>query len=155
MLPHRDRTPDFSDTLQIDFGQAESRAFATFREYGAPGVDDQAVPIGMSETARIMGSFLGGCHKVALTFDGASAQQRVPVVFAGLKGEGRGNHQDLCTFFDQFLGQEGEAEVIADGEAKLPQGGRDHHHLGAGADGGALLEAGPPGMSMSKRWIFR
>ena len=68
----------------IDLGQENAGLDAAFGEDVAPGIDDQRMAKGLALVLVQAG--LGGGEHEAAVLDGAGAQQRVPMRFAGLAG---------------------------------------------------------------------
>ncbi len=102
-------------------------------QHPAPGIDHHAVAPGLAP--RLVSAALIGSNYVALVFDGASPQQRLPVRLAGHGGKGGGHQQHASSGSGQLAIQLGKAQIITDREAKGTKGGVHHHRRLAGAEG--------------------
>jgi hypothetical protein len=82
---------DFGEASVVEVGNHDARSLRLAVEDIAPGVDDQAVAVGLPPV--LVPAALSDREKVALVLDGAGAQQDFPVRAAGRLGEG-GRNQD-------------------------------------------------------------
>ena len=81
----------------------------------APGVGDQGMAIGLALlVADGERAGLGAGADVSFGLDRPRSQQHLPVVLAGLHGEGGGKRDDLGALFRQRLEEVGKAKVVAD-----------------------------------------
>ena len=95
------------------------------RPDGTPGIDDQRVTIALA--LAFMRSGLGGGEHEAAVLDGARAQQRVPMGFAGPHREGGRHGEERRPAFGERAIQRRKAHVVADREADAAPGQvRDH-----------------------------
>ena len=80
-----------------------------------------------------MGAALAGRNHIALVFYRAGAQQQFPMGFAGVVGEGGGQHQHL----KRALGAEkfGKAQIVAHALRDAPAVCLKMGHFAAGLDG--------------------
>ena len=70
-----------------------------------------------------MGAPLAGCDHPTLGFDGARAQQSVPMIFACHQRERRRHRDDLGTAIRECSVQLRKTEVVTYGETNVPDGG--------------------------------
>ncbi len=104
----------------------------------APGIDDQRMAEGLA-LVLVQPGLRGGEHEAAV-LDGAGAQQRVPMRFAGLFGEGRGHREERRAGFRQRAIQRREAHVVADRHAEpAPRQVGDHSGLARLIVGGLAI----------------
>ena len=75
----------------VDLGDHDAGLGAAFGQNAAPRIDNQRMAEGFAPVL-VLAALRGGEHK-ATVLDGARAHQHVPMRFAGLLGEGRGNRQ--------------------------------------------------------------
>ena len=120
------------DLAQIEPRRDDSRLLAAIGQDLAPRADDQRMAIG--GPAGIVGAALGGRYHEAAGFDGAGAQQHMPVGAAGRNGEGGRHGQDRSARLGQRPVQIAEAQVVADGHADAAPRGLRQHRLVAGAE---------------------
>src|ERR1700722_19191473 len=118
-----DRYPVFehwhvaSDSLRkdaIDGGASQSDTIRYLCYNLAPWITNQRVAIGEACLAVCAGvGAPGSCSgKPALGLDGTGPDQRFPVIFSGLQGEGRGQKNKLCAGSAKVPKHVGEADVI-------------------------------------------
>ncbi|OPZ23459.1 MAG: hypothetical protein BWZ02_03206 [Lentisphaerae bacterium ADurb.BinA184] len=117
-------------------GQHRVGLCSGFGEDLSPRVGAEGVSV-VDDIAGRAGAVLGGGGDVALVFDGAGAQQRVPVGLAGGGGEGGGAEDDVAG--GEGAVQLGEAEVEADAQREAPAVEFEGYGRGAGGEEGALV----------------
>jgi hypothetical protein len=100
--------------LEIHLAGDDALARGQFAQYTSPAIDDGAVTIGFA--AILVRAGLRRGHQMAQVFDGAGAQQQMPVCLAGGHGEGRRDDEQLRAGVDHAPEQLGKAQVVA------------HHH---------------------------
>ena len=127
--------------LEIDLGERQPWAVRRRADHLAPRIDHDRVAVAVAQAAVVVLAALRRRDDVALGLDRPRAQQRVPVVLAGHQRERRRHGEDLRALPHQRGVELGEAQVVADGEAERADCGGRGHELGAGSDGGRLLEA--------------
>ena len=98
-------------------------------QHRAPGVDDRRVPVGV-EVRRRLADLVGG-EDEGLVLDRPRAQQHLPVVAAGGRGEGGGDGDQTGAAHGEDPVQLGEAQVVADGQPDAQLAERRGDDLGA------------------------
>ena len=99
-------------------------------EHRPPGVDDRRVAVGV-EVGRRLADLVGGDDE-GLVLDRAGAQQDLPVVAAGRRGEGRGDGDQAGAAHGEDPEELGEAQVVTDGQPDAQLTGARGDDLGPG-----------------------
>jgi len=121
-----------------------------------PRVGDQRMAVGLApfvadrETAGLRGS-----ADIGLRLDRARAEQRFPMVLAGLQGERRRQRDHLGALVGERLEQAGKAQIVADRAADRDAFAIVGDDRVARFDRLALPVGGAVGVVTSKRWILR
>jgi hypothetical protein len=90
----RQLRPDAAEVAEVEVGDDDRLAVGRIGEHRPPRVDDQGVAVAAG-VVRFVRPDLGRGEDEALVLDGARPQQQVPVVLAGVEGEGSGDEEDL------------------------------------------------------------
>lgn len=93
MLQRGHHAADFCHPRRIDLGMDDTRLFAAVGQHFAPGIDDQAVAVGLA-AARMLAAHRRR-QDVRCRFNGTRPEQRVPVHFAGLPLERRRHRNEF------------------------------------------------------------
>ena len=101
---------------EVEVGGDEALPVGRGGQHPPPGVDDRRVPVG-AEVGRRLADLVGGDDE-DLVLDRPGAQQHLPVVAAGRRGEGRGDGDQAGAAHGEDPVELGEAQVVADGQSR-------------------------------------
>src|SRR5688572_14332378 len=114
MLERRETRARFHAGGRVEFGDDESHALGLAREHLAPVIDDQRIAVG-GPTARMYTPLCGRDQRTQV-FDGAGAQQGLPVGLARRHREGRRDDEELRALARKRPKQLRETHVVTHGE---------------------------------------
>ena len=118
MLRYGDLLADLRHAGEIEPGGGEARPVGRAGDDMPPGIDDERMAIGLPRVGgRPMRPGLRGGQEIRLGLDRTGTAQHLPMILAGLQGEGRWQHDHLGATGGERLEQSGEAKIVADGAA--------------------------------------
>ena len=129
-----DPLSDLPEPIEIDLREAEPLSVPSVSEDEPPRIDNEAVPVTLSLPCSVMASPLTGSEHITLGLDRSSAEERMPVIFSGRRGERGGDEEELSALISERTVELWEAEVIADAEPEPAEGRVDGHDLIASDD---------------------
>ncbi len=101
---------------RVDLRQDDAGLVAALGDDAAPGIDHERVTVGLA--AVLMLAALRGREDEGAVLDGAGAVEHVPMGFAGLLRERRGDGEKRGARLRQRAIERGEAQVVANREAE-------------------------------------
>ncbi len=115
---------------------SHARLVRGLRDHESPGIDDQRAPMTRSQLA--VTPALGGRQDERLVLDGARPEQDLPVVLAGLRGEGARHREEAGATLRQRAVELRESQVVADGQSDRAERRVEQRQLLPRRDGGRL-----------------
>ena len=143
---------DHRDTGRINGRVGDTDTVRCSRHHCAPRVDHHRPSI--APVARRVRAPLRGGYHVQPVFDGAGADQRLPVILASRQRKCRRQHDRLRALQGQDAKQLREAQVVADGQPDQEAIDLRDDNLIAGSDRGRLLVLATPSSTTSNIWIL-
>src|SRR5579875_1375005 len=135
MLRNWDLRADLTDERTVDPCRDNARAVRSFRNHVPPGINNQGMAIGLAHLLfDKVEAGLGGRTEIGLCLDGTCTAKNLPMIFAGLCGEGSGQGDHFRALRGQRLKEVRKSYIVADSAAD------DHAFAWISDDGTARCE---------------